>query len=368
MPELKTKTFSAQIKVDDDEQGVIIARFATFNVIDHDGDIIRPKSVGKQKIYAGLFNHADGLPPGDAETYEETDGPYARIRYDQEDPEGLRHYRFLKRRANAKLPVEWSMRFYIEKGGLLPEKDPLYEPNVGFFDGGGPYEIKKMDIVSVDPVGRGAGINTATVEAKECGPACEARRAGESGAASLDYDRLAQVIAEAVVKAMAVTATTTTTAPPLTWFVPAMQPEAKGQSLADLVRELRDERELSNDDLAEATGLSIGTVGQILGGTLVPAAATLQSLADTLGTQLSTLAAAAEADAPPEPEPDPEPQPEPEPVLAEASASEPETKADLPDAAALLTDTDRIIADGAEPTGSEPLVAEMEAILAGLAE
>ena len=177
--QLRTKTFSAVpvLKADDGpDEGVVVARFATFNVIDHDGDIIRPKSVGRQKIYGGLWDHANGLPPGDGDTYEENNAAHAKIVYDREDPEGLRLYRFLKRRADKNLPVDWSMAYYVTKGGKLPEKDPLYEPDVGFF-GEGPYEIKKMDVVSVDPVGRGAGIDTATVEAKGCGPACETRRA-----------------------------------------------------------------------------------------------------------------------------------------------------------------------------------------------
>ena len=45
MAELRTKTFSVQLKIDDaDPVGTVYARFATLNVIDHDGDVIRPKS------------------------------------------------------------------------------------------------------------------------------------------------------------------------------------------------------------------------------------------------------------------------------------------------------------------------------------
>ena len=74
------------------------------------------------------------------------------------------------------------------------------------------------------------------------------------------------------------------------------EPETKGQVLADLVRELRDERELSNDDLAEATAMSVATIGQIMGGTHVPAASSLQSLADALGVSLTQLSAAVDQD------------------------------------------------------------------------
>ena len=62
--EFRTKTFSAVPVLKADDDGVVIARFATLNVIDHDGDIVRPKAIGKQLVYAGLWNHAQGVPVG----------------------------------------------------------------------------------------------------------------------------------------------------------------------------------------------------------------------------------------------------------------------------------------------------------------
>ena len=107
------------------------------------------------------------------------------------------------------------------------------------------------------------------------------------------------------------------------------------------MRQLRDERELSNDELAEATGLSIARIGQLLGGTYTPAAATLQSLADDPGVSLTMLSAAVDDDvtAPPDDDPDDEAdledgegaeeEREPEPALVEASAQDsPEGKGD----------------------------------------
>ena len=307
--QLLTKTFSVvpEIKADTDEnEGVIVARFATFDVIDHDGDIIRPKSVGKQRPYAGTWDHAGGLPLGDVLTYEEKDAPYAELAYDLGDPVAQRQYRFLKRRADKGLPVEWSWVFHITKGNELPEKDPLYEPDVGFF-GGPPFEIKKTDIVSVDPVGRGSGIDTAMVEAKHCGSECMAARAGknetptpEPTTAVFDYEQLAIVVAKAVAEALQVS----TSPGGICGCKDQSDPETKGQGLGDLLRELRDEQELSNSDLAEASGLSIATIGQVLGGTHVPSAAGLQSFATALNVPLSRLASTVEADAKEEEIPD----------------------------------------------------------------
>ena len=92
----------------------------------------------------------------------------------------------------------------------------------------------------------------------------------------------------------------------------------KGDTLGSLIRTLRDEKELTNDDLAEAAGVSVSTIGQILGGTLVcPKASRLDSLAQKLGVKLSSLVAAAEADGCGSyEEDDPAPAVEPEPEKA----------------------------------------------------
>ena len=320
----------------EEPEGVITARFATLDVLDHDGDVIRPKAIGKQKVNAGLYNHllASPTPAGYGDTYEEDGAVYATIQYITDTFAGRETYTYLKAMADAKRPVEWSMAFNVTKGGPLPEKDPLYEPNVGFFREG-PYEIKKMDIVSIDPVGRGAGINTATVEAKGCDGACEARRqVKEVGAATVKLHVDTSDLHAYIVKAIGDLATpptglTTSSTVLVTWT----PPDTKGETLAALVRELRDERELSNDDLAEATGLSVATIGQILGGTHIPAASSLQSLADTLGVSLTQLSAAADQDkAGAEVGDEVEENEEVEAELVEASAQdEPEQKDDAPD-------------------------------------
>ena len=73
--------------------------------------------------------------------------------------------------------------------------------------------------------------------------------------------------------------------------------QLKGQALGDLIRSVRDEKELSNEDLATAAGLSVASIGGILAGTTgCPKVAQLQGLARRLGINLSKLVAAAEED------------------------------------------------------------------------
>ena len=76
--------------------------------------------------------------------------------------------------------------------------------------------------------------------------------------------------------------------------------ENKGEGLGDLIRRLREEKELTNEVLAEAAGISMLTLGGILAGTTAcPDCISpnrLGKLASALGTTLSALAQAAEDD------------------------------------------------------------------------
>ena len=65
-------------------------------------------------------------------------------------------------------PVEWSFAYHVTEGGWIKR------------DGKEIYEIKAMDIISVDPVGRGTGIGTRTDSVKDCDGACMVNRAESS--------------------------------------------------------------------------------------------------------------------------------------------------------------------------------------------
>ena len=132
--------------------------------------------MGKQSVNAGLYNHvlAGPTPAGYADTYEEDGAPYSKNTYLLDTFAGRETYAFLKSMSDAGRPVEWSFVFFVDDGNDLAEDDPLYEERETACGTIAPFEIKAMDILSVDPVARGAGINTATVEAKNCGPECQA--------------------------------------------------------------------------------------------------------------------------------------------------------------------------------------------------
>ena len=285
LPEERTKTFT--LKVDSDR--TITARFASLGVVDLDGDIIEPGAIGEQDVLLGAYNHGhQSLPPGYGKTYETAKAAMFKGQF-LENEVGTETYSTLKQLKAAGINQEWSFRFFVEEGGFETRKNVEY------------YIIRKAKVSHVAPVEVGAGVNTGTVSIKS----------QRQEPAPFDYEKMAIAVAVAVAKAIK---TDPDPAP-----APEPEPQAadqKGEGLGDLIRNLRDQQEFSNDDLAEATGLSVASIGQILGGTLTPSASVLGSLAQKLDVRLSVLATAAEedaaavpqdeppADAPPEEAPD----------------------------------------------------------------
>ena len=132
---------------------------------------------------------------------------------------------------------------------------------------------------------------------------------------TIDYEKLALAISEAIKSAMGGTSsvseassctcaaksgdTIALTAEPAPADNPdaSSEPVTKGQGLGDLLRQLRDEKELTNEDLAAAAGIAVSTVGGILAGTTnCPKVGQLQGMARALGVNLSRLVVAAEED------------------------------------------------------------------------
>lgn len=323
MPELIEKVKRFTLKHDDDEERSVTAVFATLGVVDLDGDIIEAGAIGDQAAMMGAYNHAmNALPPGMGITFEtKTEARFTGTFFTTWN--GNEHYETLKQAGGQ---MEWSFRFFVEEGGFETRKGQEY------------YVIRKAKVTHVAPVESGAGINTRTIEVKSCGPECQAAKAGLTTSAkeveSIDYDRLAESIASALGKVLSgasgpVAASTGESVPtedttakthddnpdPGSTDNPSGEPAAKsqtataqtksradgdthkGQGLGDLIRQTRDEKEVSNEELATATGLSVDTIGGILAGTSgCPKIQHLQNIALRLGVSLSSLVAAAEAD------------------------------------------------------------------------
>lgn len=398
LPQARTKTVT--VKADDDSR-TVTARFATFGVVDLDGDIIEPGAIGEQSVFMGAYNHDFAmLPPGMGATYETEDEALFRGEF-FETWSGNEHYKTIKAAGGQ---MDWSFRFFVEEGGFETRAGEDY------------FVIRKARVAHVAPVETGAGINTGTLEIKSCGPECQANKmaqqgeAREKGSVLIDYSKLAEALAPVVLSAMDSGAGKTTdgcgcgsksagddaarkrgtllladgrrfdidtstsegraaltsrlqggmglveavieiaaegkSAPTEIEKVACLKcgkeyakdqinddgqclaacaapstassgadagttPSGsggssekqgggsvyKGEGLGDLLRQLRDEKELSNDDLATAAGLSVSSIGGILAGTTqCPKIGQLQALARLLKVNLSRLVAAAEAD------------------------------------------------------------------------
>ena len=328
LPEVRTKRLI--VKADDDSR-TVTAVFATLGVKDLDGDVVNPGAVGEQDVFMGAYNHDfSGLPPGMGATFETKTEARFRGQFFSTWA-GDQHYQTIKEAGGQ---MEWSWRFYVDEGGWETR------------DGDDVFVIRKARITHVAPVEAGAGIHTRTLEVKSCGPGCEAaksaRSKGEVGGPQppvIDLGKLAEAVAhamkttvhDAVARALAAksgdcgcggstddcacgdkstqgadtgassspaqSSTSTTNAGQTPPQKQSSTPELKGEGLGDLIRRLRDEKELTNDDLAEAAGLAVSSIGGILAGTTsCPKIGQLQGLARRLGVSLSSLVSAAESD------------------------------------------------------------------------
>jgi hypothetical protein len=188
---VKTKTYRGKLEFKqavegDGDSGAFTSVFATLSVIDHDGDVTLPGAFGEQEVLVEPWNHNWQAPPvGSATIRERGDQAVAEGEFFLETEAGRDHHAVARRLAPR---GEWSYSFNIVEA----EKGELEGQKVQF--------LKKLDVVGVGQVTRGAGIDTHTESVKHAkralpthetpttdaawdGPANEARaRSGEDEA------------------------------------------------------------------------------------------------------------------------------------------------------------------------------------------
>lgn len=154
MPEQKLYTFPIEVKADDDAPPrSFTSHFSTFNVIDHDGDVTLPGAFGEgAKALVGQYNHSmNGLPVGKGAIRETDEGAkFDGVFFDT--PDGNAHHATVK--AAGEL-MEWSYVFRVtdaEMGEWTDADGAKRRVRL----------IKSVDVWSVDPVLKGAGIGTRT--------------------------------------------------------------------------------------------------------------------------------------------------------------------------------------------------------------
>ena len=139
-----------------DAPGVVVARFATLNVIDKDEDVTLPGAFGSQQVRMQPFGHDTGHPAiGKGSIVEEGDEAIATLHINLGMMEGKETYESLRFDAENGPPLtEWSYTFDVEKWSR------------GQFQGRDVRFLEAMKVHSVDPVFLGAGVGTATLAVK----------------------------------------------------------------------------------------------------------------------------------------------------------------------------------------------------------
>jgi hypothetical protein len=151
---MNQKIFRAPLELKaDGEEGEFRAVFATMNVIDWHEDVTEPGAFANGKeIIIEPWNHGWTLPAGKGVIQSDDKQAWVDGKFFVDTEAGRETYRTVKNLGGL---GEWSYTFDIEESGK------------GDFDGKQVRFLRKLDVVGVGPVTRGAGIGTRTEMIKQ---------------------------------------------------------------------------------------------------------------------------------------------------------------------------------------------------------
>jgi len=159
---METERKSITLELKAEEEGAFTARIATLDVIDHDGDIIRPGAFPKAKeLPVSAYQHTSwngALPVGKAVIRESGADVLADGLFNLKTSGGRDTYEAVKFAGS-----EWSFGFKVTASGSEKELEAYAKEH----DGARPYRIiTKVEPYEISPVLLGAGINTQTLGIK----------------------------------------------------------------------------------------------------------------------------------------------------------------------------------------------------------
>ena len=161
MPELseqKAYTSSGiELKAVGDAEGSFAATFATMGVIDHHGDVTLPGAFenGKSVLIGAYQHNLMAAPIGKGVIRADEERAWVEGEFWLNTSQGQNAYQTIK---NAGDLQEWSYVFTVEQSDFGPFETDKGNVDVRF--------LKKLDVWSIDPVLRGAGIGTRTEQIK----------------------------------------------------------------------------------------------------------------------------------------------------------------------------------------------------------
>lgn len=143
------------------EAGSFRAEFATLNVVDWHTDVTEPGAFQNgQEVIIEPWNHGWDLPSGKGVVQSDDQKAWVDGKFFLDTQAGMETYKTVKNLGGL---AEWSYSFDILDSGE------------GTYDGQRVRVLRKLDVVGVGPVTRGAGIDTRTVMIKR------QAKAGEDG-------------------------------------------------------------------------------------------------------------------------------------------------------------------------------------------
>jgi hypothetical protein len=154
---MQHKSTTGPIHIKSDEQGTFSAVFATFNVIDKDGDVTEPGAfIEGQEVVISAYQHTSwqgALPVGMGKIRQTATEAIVDGKFFLDTTEGLNTYRTVKH-LSSRGKGEWSYGFDVKDAAP------------GKFEGKDVQFLRSLDTHEVSPVLIGAGVNTRTLDMK----------------------------------------------------------------------------------------------------------------------------------------------------------------------------------------------------------
>lgn len=168
MTERKEFRAPIELKSGEGEEGTFEAIFATLNVVDRDGDVIKPGAFTEnQKVRISAWGHNwHDLPVGRGQIHADKEKAWVDGRFFLDTAPGLETYKTVK---NLDELQEWSFGFDILESsyGKEDDRDVRY--------------LESLDVYEVSPVMLGAGIGTRTTGIKSSAADAEGASADAEG-------------------------------------------------------------------------------------------------------------------------------------------------------------------------------------------
>lgn len=155
-PKTEHKSTTATIKAAGDD-GSFEAAIARFDVVDHDGDVVERGAFGSQVAHVLPAHIRESVPLGKTRVEERGNEAIAMGRFNLEIGAAKEWSSALKfDLANPPAVQEWSWGFRVPEGGAAIEERDGRQVRV----------LKRVELLEVSPVLRGASIGTRTIAAK----------------------------------------------------------------------------------------------------------------------------------------------------------------------------------------------------------